>query len=67
LKNRIVYSNSAKAYDKFIEPTMTKCRKITLDMYPPRNDISILDVCCGTGGQFNMYRQAGCKLFSIDK
>ena len=67
MKNLDAYAKSARTYDKFIEPTMVKCRQVALEMYPPRNNISILDVCCGPGGQLNIYRQSGARLFGIDK
>lgn len=66
MKNRDPYLKMAGMYDKFIEPQVAKLRKIGLKIYPARNNISILDVGCGTGGQLAVYRQPGCKLFGID-
>ena len=66
MKNRDPYLKMAGMYDKFIEPQVAKLRKIGLKIYPARNNISILDVGCGTGNQLAVYRQPGCKLFGID-
>jgi ubiquinone/menaquinone biosynthesis C-methylase UbiE len=35
-------------------------------MFPPYQEMSILDVGCGTGIHLEMYRKFGCKLFGID-
>ena len=66
MKNRDPYLKIAGMFDKVIEPQVAKLRKIGLKIYPPRNNISILDVGCGTGNHLAVYRQPGCKLFGID-
>ena len=60
------YRSLAKAYDWLCEPSAGILRRIGLKVFPPRENISILDIGCGTGTQLALYRKAGCKLFGVD-
>jgi len=60
------YRIIAKAYDWLYEPSASILRRIGLQVFPPRENISILDVGCGTGTQLALYNKAGCKLFGVD-
>ena len=60
------YRFHAKVYDRFYEPAAARLRNVGLSMFPPRENLSILDVGCGTGTQLALYQKAGCKLFGID-
>jgi ubiquinone/menaquinone biosynthesis C-methylase UbiE len=60
------HKSHAANYDKLCEPTAAKLREIGLRLFPPRDNLSILDVGCGTGTQLALYRRAGCSLHGID-
>jgi len=60
------YHTLAKAYDWFCEPSASILRKIGLKVFPPQENISILDVGCGTGTQLALYYKAGCTLYGVD-
>jgi ubiquinone/menaquinone biosynthesis C-methylase UbiE len=64
--NRDRYRFHAKIYDRFYEPAATRLRNTGLKMFPPRENLSILDVGCGTGTQLALYQRTGCTLFGID-
>jgi ubiquinone/menaquinone biosynthesis C-methylase UbiE len=59
-------SLSARTYDLWAEPAVRALRKILLEVYPPRENISILDAECGTGTQLGLYSKPGCKLYGVD-
>ncbi|HUI29026.1 MAG TPA: methyltransferase domain-containing protein [Candidatus Acidoferrales bacterium] len=60
------YRFHAKIYDRFYEPAAKRLREVGLKAFPPRENLSILDVGCGTGTQLALYQRGGCKLFGID-
>ena len=60
------YRTLAKLYDRLCEPSANLLRKIGLQVFPPRENISILDMGCGTGTQLALYRKPGCRLFGVD-
>ena len=61
------YRFYAEIYDKAYEPAEKKLRKIGLEVFPPQENLSILDVGCGTGTQLALYKKSGCKLTGIDQ
>lgn len=60
------YEKSAKAYDRYVEPSISVLRKIGMKMYPPKEGMFVLDVGCGTGTNLMLYHEAGCKTSGID-
>jgi ubiquinone/menaquinone biosynthesis C-methylase UbiE len=60
------YRIIAKIYDWLYEPSASILRRIGLKVFTPRENISILDVGCGTGTQLALYHKAGCMLFGVD-
>jgi len=64
--NRDPYKRLAKIYDLFVEPATTVLRKITLKMFPPKENTKVLEVGCGTGANLKLYQQAGCIVSGID-
>jgi ubiquinone/menaquinone biosynthesis C-methylase UbiE len=60
------YKFHAKIYDKVYEPAAKRVREMGLKIFPPQENLSILDVGCGTGTQLALYRRPGCELFGID-
>ena len=60
------YRLIARTYDLLVEPAVGKWRKTALDVYPPRENICILDAGCGTGTQLELYSKPGCKLYGVD-
>jgi ubiquinone/menaquinone biosynthesis C-methylase UbiE len=63
---RDAYRNLARPYDWVYEPTERIMRRIGLQVFPPRENLSILDIGCGTGTQLALYRKAGCNLCGVD-
>jgi ubiquinone/menaquinone biosynthesis C-methylase UbiE len=53
-------------YDLVAEPAAGILRRIALGVYPPRENIYILDAGCGTGTQLELLSRAGCKLYGVD-
>ena len=53
-------------YDRLYEPAAKKLRHAGLKVFPPQQNLSILDVGCGTGAQLAMYNKPGCTLFGVD-
>jgi len=60
------YRRMARLYDRVVEPAASALRREGLEVVPPREGISILDVGCGTGTQLELYRRPGCRLAGID-
>jgi len=64
--NKDPYRIAARTYDLFAEPLQSRVRKTGLELFPPRDNLSILDVGCGTGTQLALYNRTGCKLYGVD-
>lgn len=60
------YRNWAKLYDIILEPGESRVRRLGLQVFPPRENLSVLDVGCGTGTQLGLYRRDGCRLHGVD-
>ncbi len=60
------YGFHARFYDRLYEPAAQRLRTIGLTLYPPRDNLSVLDVGCGTGMQLALYQRPGCSLTGID-
>ncbi|MBW2591564.1 MAG: methyltransferase domain-containing protein [Deltaproteobacteria bacterium] len=60
------YRNSAKRYDRYVEPLLAGLRRIGLRLYRPRKGMQVLDVGCGTGTTLQFYLDAGCRVSGID-
>jgi ubiquinone/menaquinone biosynthesis C-methylase UbiE len=60
------YRIQASFYDLLYEPAAKILRDIGLTIFPPRENIAILDVGCGTGTQLALYQRPGCRLVGID-
>jgi ubiquinone/menaquinone biosynthesis C-methylase UbiE len=60
------YVNMSEKYDRQVEPSARRLRELGRALFPPRENLKILDVACGTGNQLSLYRMAGCQLFGID-
>jgi ubiquinone/menaquinone biosynthesis C-methylase UbiE len=60
------YRRIAAVYDTLVEPAARSLRNVGLKAYPPRENLSILDIGCGTGTQLALYRRPGCRLCGID-
>jgi SAM-dependent methyltransferase len=60
------YKNSAKWYDRIIEPLISGLRATGLKMYPVNEDMAILDIGCGTGSFLTCYKKYTSKIFGID-
>jgi ubiquinone/menaquinone biosynthesis C-methylase UbiE len=60
------YAKNSVRYDRLTEPSASKLRKKGLEVFPPRENLKILDVCCGTGTLLALYARPGCDLVGID-
>jgi ubiquinone/menaquinone biosynthesis C-methylase UbiE len=60
------YRHIVKIYDLVAEPPASILRRIGLELYPPRENIYILDAGCGTGTQLKLLSRFGCKLYGVD-
>ena len=60
------YQHIVKIYDLVAEPPARILRRIGLKLYPPRENMYILDAGCGTGTQLKLLNRPGCKLFGVD-
>lgn len=64
--NNDPYRIHAMMYDLIAEPFASSFRRVALRLFPPRDNLSILDIGCGTGTQLALYRRPGCKLCGVD-
>ena len=60
------YRFYAGIYDRLYEPAAKKLKHAGLKIFPPQENLSILDVGCGTGTQLALYSKPGCTLFGAD-
>jgi ubiquinone/menaquinone biosynthesis C-methylase UbiE len=60
------YKNTAAIYDFIIGPLNVALKRMRLDLAPPNQGISVLDVGCGTGSDLEQYHQAGCDVYGVD-
>jgi len=60
------YRRLAGIYDRVVEPAASALRRQGVRAFPPQDNLSILDVGCGTGTQLTLYRKRGCRLAGID-
>lgn len=60
------YGFHAGIYDRLYEPAARILRHAGLKIFPPQQNLSILDVGCGTGTQLALYDKPGCTLFGVD-
>lgn len=65
-KKHDAYGLHAGYYDRLYEQAAKILREVGLAIFPPRDDIAILDVGCGTGSQLALYDRPGCRLVGID-
>jgi ubiquinone/menaquinone biosynthesis C-methylase UbiE len=60
------YRNIVMIYDLVAEPPASILRRIGLRLYPPRENMYILDAGCGTGSQLKLLSKFGAKLYGVD-
>ena len=60
------YRHIVRIYDLVAEPPASILRRIGLRVYPPRENMYILDAGCGTGTQLKLLSRFGCKLYGVD-
>ena len=65
-KTKDSYGRSAVGYDLFVEPLAATIRQAVIDLHPPKQGMSVLDVGCGTGTTLQQYQEAGCQIWGID-
>lgn len=53
------YRNTAKLYDRYIEPLLADLRRTGIRLHRPRKGMQVLDVGCGTGTTLQFYINAG--------
>jgi SAM-dependent methyltransferase len=63
---RDAYRRLAGIYDRVVEPAASALRRQGAQVFPPQENLSILDVGCGTGTQLALYRRPGCRLAGVD-
>lgn len=61
------YKRVAKIYDRIFEPMNSGLRALGVRMFPPFEEMTVLDVGCGTGIHLEHYQKAGCNVFGIDQ
>jgi ubiquinone/menaquinone biosynthesis C-methylase UbiE len=64
--NEDSYRRVAGIYDKLFEPLNRRLRLLGVRMFPPVQNMKVLDVGCGTGVHLDIYRRSGCELYGID-
>jgi ubiquinone/menaquinone biosynthesis C-methylase UbiE len=60
------YKNVAACYDRLFEKFNKGLWEIGLSLHPPRKNMRVLDIGCGTGAHLRLYQKAGCNVFGID-
>jgi ubiquinone/menaquinone biosynthesis C-methylase UbiE len=60
------YGNIAKWYDTIFQSMNTGLIAKSMELFPPEEGMSVLDVGCGTGIQLTRYQSVGCEIFGID-
>jgi len=60
------YKNWAKWYDRVFGPLNLALRQIGLKMYPPKKEMQVLDIGCGTGVHLKLYQDKGCRVYGVD-
>lgn len=60
------YAAHAPLYDSLYEPLAKRLRAAGTEMVPARDNLSLLDIGCGTGTQLALYDRPGCRLVGID-
>jgi ubiquinone/menaquinone biosynthesis C-methylase UbiE len=60
------YASMSKRYDRTVEPAARPLRERAYTVFPPRENLKILDVACGTGNQLVSYAMAGCQMSGVD-
>jgi ubiquinone/menaquinone biosynthesis C-methylase UbiE len=61
------YEKFAVRYDRLTGSPPAKFRAGGVAIYPPRENLKILDVGCGTGEMLVTYAKPGCELVGIDR
>ena len=64
--NEDPYRRFAGIYDRIFEPLNRRLRSLGVRMFPPEQNMKVLDVGCGTGVHLDIYRRCGCELYGID-
>lgn len=60
------YRSIVRIYDLVAEPPASILRRNGLRLYPPRENMYVLDAGCGTGTQLKLLSKFGCKLYGVD-
>ncbi len=60
------YSGVARWYDKIFNSLNAGLVRKAIQLYPPVEQMSVLDIGCGTGSQLLAYQEAGCRLSGVD-
>jgi ubiquinone/menaquinone biosynthesis C-methylase UbiE len=60
------YRILAKFYDRFYLPGEKAFQNAGMELYPPLENIRVLDIGCGTGAQLSLYAKNNSQLFGID-
>jgi ubiquinone/menaquinone biosynthesis C-methylase UbiE len=60
------YEKFAARYDRLAGSPPVRFRKAGIEIFPPRENLKILDVGCGTGEMLVTYTRPGCELTGID-
>jgi ubiquinone/menaquinone biosynthesis C-methylase UbiE len=60
------YKKVAAWYDRLFGRFNKNLWEIGLSLYPPRTQMRVLDIGCGTGAHLRLYQKAGCDVFGID-
>ena len=60
------YKRFVRIYDRLFEPLNSGLRALGVRMFPPHEEMTVLDVGCGTGVHLERYQKAGCDVYGID-